>query len=118
MFKVNNKNTRVASLMPFWCFIVNFEHISHLFLVFLLLTLNKLMSAGWSIVQPYVLRHTLTCWVIISEILYLGNVTVVQKLYKSKCCTKVFQPNMSFLTLFFPMFPFDPPENIRKPLVF
>ena len=22
------------------------------------------------------------------------------------------------LTLFFPMFPFDPPENIRKPLVF
>ena len=22
------------------------------------------------------------------------------------------------LTLYFPMFPFDPPENIRKPLVF
>ena len=31
--KVNNKNIVV--------FIVNFEHISHLFLVFLLLTLNK-----------------------------------------------------------------------------
>ena len=27
-------------------FIVNFEHISHLFLVFLLLTLNKLMLYG------------------------------------------------------------------------
>ena len=27
-------------------FIVNFEHISHLFLVFLLLTLSRLMSAG------------------------------------------------------------------------
>ena len=24
----------------------------------------------------------------------------------------------SLLTLYFPMFPFDPPENIRKPLVF
>ena len=24
----------------------------------------------------------------------------------------------TFLTLFFPMFPFDPPENIRKPKVF
>ena len=31
LFKDNNKNV----------FIVNFEHISHLFLVFLLLTLNK-----------------------------------------------------------------------------
>ena len=40
MFKVNNKNNR-------WrrsgVFIVNFEHISHLFLVFILLTLNKQM---------------------------------------------------------------------------
>ena len=24
-------------------------------------------------------------------------------------------PYLRFLTLFFPMFPFDPPENIRKP---
>ena len=37
MFKVNNKDTRT---MP-GVFIVNFEHISHLVLVFLLLTLNK-----------------------------------------------------------------------------
>ena len=36
MFKVNNKDTRRRSGI----FIVNFEHISHLVLVFLLLTLN------------------------------------------------------------------------------
>ena len=36
MFKVNYKNT----------FIINFEHISHLVLVFLLLTLNMQLPAG------------------------------------------------------------------------
>ena len=42
MLKVNNKNTRMTSMITFWCvFIVNFEHISHFFLVFLLVTLNK-----------------------------------------------------------------------------
>ena len=29
------------SLVSFWCFIVNFEHISHLVLVFLLVTLSR-----------------------------------------------------------------------------
>ena len=42
MFKVNNKNTRTVV----WCFIVNFENISHLSLVSLLLTLNKQMLTG------------------------------------------------------------------------
>ena len=37
MFKVNNKDTKTT---PFGVFIVNFEHVSHLALVFLLLTLN------------------------------------------------------------------------------
>ena len=37
MFKVKNKNIRRRSDV----FIVNFEHISHFFLVFLLLTLYK-----------------------------------------------------------------------------
>ena len=41
MFKVNYKDTRRRSDV----FIVNFEQISHLVLVFLLLTLN---SAGWA----------------------------------------------------------------------
>ena len=39
MFKVNNKDTRMTPRRS-GIFIVNFEHISHLVLVFLLLTLN------------------------------------------------------------------------------
>ena len=56
IFKLNNRNTRTRSKMCskltiktpeqcHWCrsgvSIVNFEHISHLFLVFLLLTLSR-----------------------------------------------------------------------------
>ena len=51
MFKVNNKNARtrceisskltIKIPVSFWYFIVNFEHISHLVLVFLLLTLSR-----------------------------------------------------------------------------
>ena len=40
MFKVNNKDTRMTA------FIVNFEHISLLVLVFLLLTLNMQLPTG------------------------------------------------------------------------
>ena len=62
LFKVNNRNTRkrceifskltIKTLeRPQRCrsgvFIVNFENISHLFLVFLSLTLNKKMLAGY-----------------------------------------------------------------------
>ena len=39
LFKVNNKNT--SQWRRSGVFIVNFEHISHLFLMFLLLTLEK-----------------------------------------------------------------------------
>ena len=61
LFKVNNRNTRkrweISSKLTIktperhhWrrsgFFIVHFEHISHLFQVFLLLTLNKEMLAG------------------------------------------------------------------------
>ena len=57
MFKVNNRNTntrcetclkliiKTPERRP-GVFIVNFEHTSHLVLVFLLLTLSRLMSAG------------------------------------------------------------------------
>ena len=47
LFKVNNTNTRkrceICSKLTIKTpeVIVNFEHVSHLFLVFLLLTLNK-----------------------------------------------------------------------------
>ena len=37
------KSNFTMDVKSFWYFIVNFEHISHLSLVFLLLTLNKLM---------------------------------------------------------------------------
>ena len=57
MFKVNNRNTRtrcdICSKLtiktPEWrqnVFIVNFEHTSHLVLVFLLLTFEQ-VNAGW-----------------------------------------------------------------------
>ena len=41
IFKVNNKNTRTTPMTFSGIFIVNFEHISLLFLVLLLLDLNK-----------------------------------------------------------------------------
>ena len=62
LFKFNNRNTRnrcgicskLTKKTPEWrqwrrsgVFIVNFEHISNFFLVFLLLTLNRLMFPAW-----------------------------------------------------------------------
>ena len=44
MFKVNNKTPERGHYRSD-VFIVNFEYISHFFLVFLLLTLNKYMLA-------------------------------------------------------------------------
>ena len=41
LFKVNNKNTRTMSLTSFLCFNYLIAHISHLFLLFQLSTLNK-----------------------------------------------------------------------------
>ena len=62
MFKVNNKDTRTTLCSKLtiktperrqWrrsgVFIVNFEHISHLVLVFLLLTLNMQLPAGYGL---------------------------------------------------------------------
>ena len=51
LFKDNNRNTRTrceiySKLICSGVFIVNFEHISHLVLVLLLLTLSKYLQAG------------------------------------------------------------------------
>ena len=47
VFKVNNKNTRMTSLTSCRrCFIINFEQIPNLFLVFLYLILDKQMLTG------------------------------------------------------------------------
>ena len=43
ILKVNNNDTRTRQWRHSGVFIVNFEHISYLVLVFLLLTLSKLM---------------------------------------------------------------------------
>ena len=46
MSKVNNKDTRPTPWRRSGAFIVNFGHVSHLALVFLLLTLNMYLPAG------------------------------------------------------------------------
>ena len=46
MSKVNNKDTRTTPWRRSGAFIVNFGHVSHLALVFLLLTLNMYLPAG------------------------------------------------------------------------
>ena len=46
MYKVNNKDTLRLQWRRLSVFIVNFEYISHLVLVFLLLTLNIQLPAG------------------------------------------------------------------------
>ena len=46
MFKVNKKDVKTTS-------IVNFEHILHIALVFLLLNLNKQIPAGLVLFHPY-----------------------------------------------------------------
>ena len=50
MFNVNNKDTKAKAMVSFWFFIVNFEHISHLVLVFLLLTLKMKLPGGVRII--------------------------------------------------------------------
>ena len=56
MVKVNNRNTRTMceicskTRRRSGVFIVNFEHISHIVVVFLMLTLSRYMSAGYLLV--------------------------------------------------------------------
>ena len=47
MFRVNNKDIRTTPRRCSGVFIVNFEHSSHLVLVFLFLTLSRYISAGY-----------------------------------------------------------------------
>ena len=46
MLKVNNNDTRKTPGVALVAFVVNFEYVSHLVLVFLLLTLNMYLPAG------------------------------------------------------------------------
>ena len=61
MFKASNKDTRTTSITSFWGLTVKFEHISHLFLVFLLLTLSVYLGTGqicWKyLIFSNILKH-------------------------------------------------------------
>ena len=46
-----NKDTRTTPLESLWCLIIDFEHISHLALLLLLLTLSRKMTAGMKVLQ-------------------------------------------------------------------
>ena len=59
MFKVNDKTPERRQWRRSGVFMVNFEFIVHLFLVFLLLTLNKEMLAG-KVVMKCLLRMFFT----------------------------------------------------------
>ena len=59
MFKVNNQNKRTTSVTSSGVFTVNFEHISHHFLVFLLLTFNKKILGGKAWVHDFTKRKNL-----------------------------------------------------------
>ena len=90
LFKVNNREARkkceicseVTIKTPEWrhwrhsgVFIVNFEHISYLFLVFLLLTWNKQMLAG---VLPVIIFS-------ISSVTIIWNACLHPPLFFTKC---------------------------------
>ena len=94
LFNINNRSTKrrgeICSKflikIPEWrhwhgrdVFIVNFQHISHLFLVFLLFTLNKWMLAGKGL-------HTLCRWrELSSKVLAFCNKSYLQLLLDSTC---------------------------------
>ena len=56
MFKVNSEDNRTVPVESSGVFIVNFEHISHLVLVFLLLTLNMQLPIGKQTITRGVVR--------------------------------------------------------------
>ena len=56
MFKANNKDTRTKSLASSGIFLINFEHISHLILVFLPFTLSRQAPVNFTKVLHSTLR--------------------------------------------------------------
>ena len=67
ILKANNRNTRTRckiysklTIRTHGIYIVNFEHISHLAIVFLLLTLSRLMLAGYCLSSTQNLLHEKT----------------------------------------------------------
>ena len=46
LFKVSNKETKLRQWRCSGVFIINFEHVSHIILLFSLLSLNKFITGG------------------------------------------------------------------------
>ena len=53
MFKVNYKSTRTGSMTSFWCYLFNFEHVSHLFLVFFIADFEQMLTGKLLIQHNY-----------------------------------------------------------------
>ena len=108
LFKVNNRNSRksceICSKLTIKrrrsvVFIIKYEHVSYVFLLFLLLTLS------WECTQTPALLKSLS-------ILLLG-------FYERKKRTGGnLRKRVSRKLLLIPVFPFDPSENMRKSLYF
>ena len=78
LFEVDNKNTRTASLMSFWCVIVNFEQISHIVLMFSLLTF----------LYKFQLGYRLCIYIEVNESRYIALFVIsgsIKKLYTIDC---------------------------------
>ena len=71
MFKVKVKTPEGHQWRRSGVFIVNFEHISHLALVFLLLTLSRKMPAGMG--ETIYFKHNYTQQIIISKEKYINE---------------------------------------------
>ena len=89
LLKVNNKNISkgVKYVQCYWrrsgVPFVNYKHTSHLFLMFLLFTLNKQMLAGIVIISIYQIIGSFTRWV------QRINVNLVTELFQSISLTKI-----------------------------
>ena len=109
----------------FGVFIVNFEHISHLFLMFLLLTLNKKILAGKQIAFCTKVCNlkcrfvSLNCFMKITSHLRYYKIHDLSILFysqwKSKCsnCSKKIQTPNCFEKIFF-MNPFTRRKKVNK----
>ena len=68
MFKVNNKDNRTAAMTR--VFAVNFEHISHIVLVFPLLSLNKWMPIELRLKKTTIYQAYMPRTFLVSEVFY------------------------------------------------
>ena len=103
MFKMKYVHSRSSGV-----FIANFEHISHLFLAFLLLNLNKLMLAGFFLCSRTVFaqqflapqaKHHLEPWYTAhSKLNPFSELTILTPWYVSGCMNVSFAKNCTYIS--------------------